>query len=98
MILFKIKISNEYRSSIRPNQKSYNRFLNELKDLFNQIYGNESCRIINTDINYPYLLFDCKLYFISISNLFLFLVLELNLPDKDELKSIGINTKQRLVF
>jgi hypothetical protein len=29
---------------------------------------------------------------------FFFIVLELNLPDTDELKAIGINTKQRLVL
>ena len=33
-----------------------------------------------------------------ITNLFLFLVLELNLPDKDDLKSIGINTEKRFAF
>jgi hypothetical protein len=37
--------------------------------------------------------------FISIEKIvFSLLVLELNLPDKDELKAIGINTKQRFGF
>jgi len=42
-------------------------------------------------VNLQEILFDFKL------KIFL-IVLELNLPDTDELKAIGINTKQRLVL
>lgn len=67
---------------MKSNQKSYNRFLNELKQFFNEIYGKKSCKIVDTNQDYPYLLFD---------------FIELNLPNTDQLKSIGINTKQRFV-
>ncbi|CAF1028199.1 unnamed protein product [Rotaria sordida] len=83
MLPFARKISDEYRSSIRSNQKSYNQFLNELNQLFNNIYGEGTSKIIDTNINYPFILFD---------------FLEINLPDNDELRSIGINTKQRIAI
>ncbi|CAF1239204.1 unnamed protein product [Rotaria sordida] len=83
MLSFARKISDEYRSSIRSNQKSYNQFLNELNQLFNNIYGERTSKIIDTNINYPFILFD---------------FLEINLPDNDELRSIGINTKQRIAI
>ncbi|CAF3994011.1 unnamed protein product, partial [Rotaria sp. Silwood1] len=79
MISFSKKISDQYRSSIRSNQKSYYKFLNELNQFFNNTYGYGTSKIIDTNIYYPYLLFD---------------FLEINLPDNDQFKSIGINTKQ----
>ncbi|CAF2198286.1 unnamed protein product [Rotaria magnacalcarata] len=81
MLAFATKISEEYRLSIRKNQKAYNKFLTELKDLFNNIYGNGTCQIIDTNQNYPNILFD---------------FLEINLPDNEQFKSIGINTQQRI--
>ncbi|CAF1001044.1 unnamed protein product [Rotaria sp. Silwood1] len=81
MISFSKKISDQYRSSIRSNQKSYYKFLNELNQFFNNTYGYGTSKIIDTNIYYPYLLFD---------------FLEINLPDNDQFKSIGINTKQRI--
>ncbi|CAF1198855.1 unnamed protein product [Adineta steineri] len=83
MLSFAKKISDQYRTSIRAQQKTYNRFLNDLKQEFNQIYGENTCKIINTDENYPYILFD---------------FLEVNLPDTDQLRVIGINTKQRIAI
>ncbi|CAM4878224.1 unnamed protein product [Rotaria socialis] len=81
MLVFATKIAEEYRLSIRKNQKVYNKFLTELKDLFNNIYGNGTCQIIDTNQNYPNILFD---------------FLEINLPDNEQFKSIGINTQQRI--
>ncbi|CAF1135922.1 unnamed protein product [Adineta steineri] len=83
MLSFAKKISDQYRTSIRTQQKTYNRFLTDLKQEFNQIYGENTCKIINTDENYPYILFD---------------FLEVNLPDTDQLRVIGINTKQRIAI
>lgn len=95
------KITNEYRLSIQSNQKSYKKFLFELNDLFNDIYGNGTCKIIDTNQHYPFILFDCN--FIStifefiLFLLMLLIVLELNLPDNDYFKTIGINTKEKFV-
>ncbi|CAF3461638.1 unnamed protein product, partial [Rotaria sp. Silwood2] len=76
-------INEEYRSSIKENQKSYNIFLNQLNKFFNYTYGYGTSKIINTNIIYPFILFD---------------FLEINLPNNQQLTSIGINTKQRIAI
>ncbi|CAF1418619.1 unnamed protein product [Adineta ricciae] len=81
MLAYTNEITDQYRSSIRVDQKTYQRFLLDLKQEIDNLYGNNSCQIIDTYQRYPLLLFD---------------FLEVKLPNTKELSVLGIDVKQRI--
>ena len=84
---------------IRADQKTYQRFLLDLKQEIENLYGNNSCQVIDTCQRYPLMLFDCKFFLLRLGFHFemkFFIVLEVNLPNTEELNVLGIDAKQRI--
>ncbi|CAF1457175.1 unnamed protein product [Adineta ricciae] len=81
MLAYTNEITDQYRSSIRADQQTYQRFLLDLKQEIDNLYGKNSCQVIDTYQRYPLLLFD---------------FLEVKLPNTKELNALGIDVKQRI--